>query len=42
MDFEKFCQDNCVERKGTGTLKWDSLEEIFGDADLLPVWVADM
>lgn len=42
MDFEKFCQENCVERKGTGTLKWDSLEEVFGDADLLPLWVADM
>ena len=42
MDFEKFCQENCVERKGTGTLKWDSLQEIFGDADLLPLWVADM
>ena len=41
MDFEKFCQDNCVERKGTGTLKWDSLQEVFGDADLLPLWVAD-
>ena len=42
MDFEKYCRENCVERKGTGTLKWDSLEEIFGDADLLPMWVADM
>ena len=42
MDFEKFCQETCVERKGTGTLKWDSLEEVFGDADLLPLWVADM
>lgn len=42
MDFEKFCRENCVERKGTGTLKWDSLQEIFGDADLLPLWVADM
>jgi len=31
-----------VERRGTGTLKWDSLQEIFGDADLLPLWVADM
>lgn len=29
MDFEKYCRENCVERKGTGTLKWDSLEEIF-------------
>lgn len=42
MDFEKFCRENCVERKGTGTLKWDSLQEVFGDADLLPLWVADM
>jgi cystathionine beta-lyase len=42
MDFEKFCKENCVERRGTGTLKWDSLQEIFGDADLLPLWVADM
>ena len=42
MDFEKFCQENCVERKGTGTLKWDSLQEVFGDPDLLPLWVADM
>ena len=31
MDFEKFCRENCVERRGTGTLKWDSLQEIFGD-----------
>ena len=42
MDFEKFCRENCVERRGTGTLKWDSLQEIFGDGDLLPLWVADM
>ncbi|WP_312500576.1 MalY/PatB family protein [Lacrimispora sp.] len=42
MDIEKFCRENCVERRGTGTLKWDSLQEIFGDADLLPLWVADM
>lgn len=42
MDFEKFCRENCVERKGTGTLKWDSLREIFGEEDLLPLWVADM
>ena len=41
MDIEKFCKENCVERRGTGTLKWDSLQEIFGDADLLPLWVAD-
>ena len=42
MDFEKFCKENCVERRVTGTLKWDSLQDIFGDADLLALWVADM
>lgn len=42
MDVEKFCRENCVERRGTGTLKWDSLQEIFGDDSLLPLWVADM
>ncbi|MDO5416555.1 MAG: MalY/PatB family protein [Lachnospiraceae bacterium] len=42
MDVAKFCQENCVERRGTATLKWDSLQEIFGDPDLLAVWVADM
>lgn len=42
MDAEKFCRENCVERRGTGTLKWDSLQEIFGDDSLLPLWVADM
>ncbi|WP_333647633.1 MalY/PatB family protein [Lacrimispora sp.] len=42
MNIEKFCRENCRERRGTGTLKWDSLHEIFGDPDLLPLWVADM
>lgn len=42
MDIKQFCRENCMERRGTGTLKWDSLQEIFGDADLLPLWVADM
>lgn len=42
MGIEKFCRENCGERRGTGTLKWDSLQEIFGDADLLPLWVADI
>ena len=42
MDFEKFCSENCVERRGTGTLKWDSLQEIFGDADLRRLCGADM
>lgn len=34
--------DNIITRTGTGALKWDALEERYGRADLLPLWVADM
>ncbi|UUX33787.1 MalY/PatB family protein [Fundicoccus culcitae] len=38
-DFDKF-----VDRKGTWSMKWDapSLEETFGNTEVLPLWVADM
>lgn len=42
MTCEQFCSAYYVERRGTGTLKWDSLAENFGDAALTPLWVADM
>ena len=31
-----------AERIGTGSVKWDGLEFLFGDKDLLSFWVADM
>lgn len=31
-----------IDRSGTGALKWEVLEERYGRADLLPLWVADM
>ncbi len=34
--------DEIIERRNTGSLKWDVLEERFGSRDLLPLWVADM
>jgi len=34
--------DTIIERKGTGSVKWDSLEKRYGEKDLLPFWVADM
>ena len=34
--------DKPIERRGTGALKYDALAERYGDADLLPLWVADM
>lgn len=34
--------DEVVPRHGTASLKWDGLKERYGDAELLPLWVADM
>ncbi len=31
-----------VERKNTECLKWDALDQRFGDPDLIAMWVADM
>lgn len=42
MNKEEFLERYAVDRKGTNSLKWDKLEERFGDADLLAAWVADM
>lgn len=37
-----FVEENAVSRKNTHSLKWDALNERFGNPDLLPLWVADM
>ena len=34
--------DSIINRKGTQCEKWDELESVFGSADILPFWVADM
>lgn len=31
-----------VDRRGSACLKWDLLERIYGDKDILSMWVADM
>lgn len=33
---------NCIERRGTNSVKWDILAEKYGDANLHAMWVADM
>ncbi len=38
----KFDFDKIIDRRGTGALKVDCLEERFGRKDILPFWVADM
>lgn len=39
---KKYDFDKLINRKGTGSMKYDSLAERFGHSDLLPLWVADM
>ena len=34
--------DKVIERRGSGALKYDALQERYGDPGLLPLWVADM
>jgi len=38
----KYNFDKIYNRKNTGSLKWDMMENIFGKDDLIPLWVADM
>lgn len=39
---EKYNFDTIVDRRGTDALKLEVLQERYGRADLLPMWVADM
>ncbi|RNB83186.1 pyridoxal phosphate-dependent aminotransferase [Brevibacillus nitrificans] len=34
--------DKVINRLNTASVKWDEVDRIFGDKDLLPLWVADM
>lgn len=34
--------DKIINRKNTGSLKWDKVEALFGDDTALPMWIADM
>lgn len=36
-DFDQICN-----RKDTDCLKWDMLDSVFGEDDIIPLWVADM
>lgn len=38
----KYNFDKLVDRRGTGSLKVDGLKERYGNAHLIPLWVADM
>ena len=34
--------DKVFERRKTNSAKWDGVLKLFGDKDVLPMWVADM
>lgn len=38
----KYDFNKIQNRIGTNCMKWDSINEIFGSEDLIPMWVADM
>lgn len=42
MSIEEFCERYSIDRRGTNCLKWDALDERYGDKDLIAMWVADM
>lgn len=39
---EKYDFDCVIDRHNTGAMKYDSLTELFGRADITPMWIADM
>lgn len=38
----KYNFDEVIERRGTDSVKWDGVENVWGRNDLTPLWVADM
>lgn len=38
----KYNFDEIVDRKNSNCMKWDRRKEIFGDNEILPMWIADM
>ncbi len=38
----KYNFNNVIERRKTNSAKWDAVERLYGDKDVLPMWVADM
>ncbi|GGG05618.1 cystathionine beta-lyase [Paenibacillus albidus] len=38
----KYDFDRVIDRRNTRSYKWDQSEKLFGDKDIMPLWVADM
>ena len=41
MTKQEFLDKYLVQRRGTDCLKWDRLNELYGDSDLISMWIAD-
>ena len=39
---KKYDFDRIIDRRCTGSVKYDGLEERYGRTELIPLWVADM
>ena len=39
---EKYDFNKVISRKNTNCAKWDAAEIVFGEKDIIPMWVADM
>lgn len=39
---KKYNFDEIINRRGTNCIKWDARKKVFGDENVLPLWVADM
>ncbi|MGN1140846.1 MAG: MalY/PatB family protein, partial [Oliverpabstia sp.] len=42
MNRQEFLDRYVVNRRNTDSMKWDGLEEKFGETDLISMWIADM
>ena len=38
----KYDFNRVIDRRNTRSYKWDQSEKLFGDKDIMPLWVADM
>ena len=38
----KYNFDEVIDRRNSDSTKWGNLEELYGNKDILPMWIADM
>lgn len=41
MDKQEFLDQYLVDRRGTNSMKWDTLKQTYGTSDLISMWIAD-